>query len=131
MERYTLRQQEILAMVEGSNGVGYQQLIYDAALEIWEAIRQNIEGCALSAQEVIFDLSELANSRLGLPLSKPREEYDPIAARVLEILHTQGHSWNSFHCTIIELTKVIKDFTGQPVSALGLRNGAVIEILTP
>lgn len=128
MEKYTPRQQEVLARIEDSNGKGYQQLIYDAALEIYEAIRQDIERCALSAQEVTFDLCELANARLGLPLSKPTEEYDPVALRAIEMLNTQGHSWHSRHCTIAELTSIVTDFTGEPVSAWGLRNGAVIEI---
>ncbi len=127
MERYTDRQQNTLARIDPRMR-DFQQLIYDAALDIWEVIRKDFEEILPDAQLFMLDLAELANQRLGNKLSKPEEEYDPITKQAINILDQQDHSWHSRHCTLVELANIIKDKTGQSATALGLINGAVIEI---
>ncbi len=127
MERYTERQQDVLARIDPRMR-DYQQLVYDAALDIWREIKSDWEEHLPDAQLFMLDLAELANQRLGNKLSKPEEEYDLIAEQVIEILDQQGHSFHSRHCTIVELARIIKDETGQSAAPLGLINGAIITI---
>ena len=120
MPNYTKRQEKVLSEIKEENSKSYQILIYNAALELYEIIKDEpFERLEL----IIPELKELANNEMwNDALSKPKSKFDPVTKKVFKALNKQDcHSINSYSCTVRELSYIVEDYSGKKITPKGLK----------